>query len=397
MLRRRPRAVPDEISRACTALLGREMSRREEREAVEQLRSGSTVGAVLMQVAQSPEYVQGYAADLAGRGPADADAYVAFLYEEVFQRRCDDSGRAYFGDMLRGGEPRNAVAERLVGADEHINRIVRELYPLPDLRELAPERYRDVAMDDGSGKAVCFVVEREADFTWIEEQILSNDYYDRPGIWGSTVDDDKRRVASLLADLEPKRLLDVGCANGAVIHCLLERGIDAYGVELSASAVERALPDVRDRIHVGDIAALDLSDRFDVIAGLDIFEHVPPAKVSSIIEALRRHLTPGGLIFANIPAFGDDPIFGTVFETYLDDWRVCERESVPFTLLHTDEFGFPLHGHITWADTVWWQQQFTGNGFTRRPDLERAAHAKYGDDFRRETPARGAFYLFEST
>ena len=138
---------------------------------------------------------------------------------------------------------------------------------------------------------------------------------------------------------------------------------------------------------MGDIATLDLDDRFDVIAGLDIFEHVPPAKVAPIVRGLRRHLTPGGLIFANIPAFGVDPVFGEVFDVYLEEWRPCARAGVPFGLLHTDDCGFPLHGHITWADTTWWQRQFTDNGFVRRPDLERAAHDRYGEAFRRETPS----------
>ena len=42
-----------------------------------------------------------------------------------------------------------------------------------------------------------------------------------------------------------------------------------------------------------------------------------------------------------------------------------------------------------------WQRQFTDNGFTRRPDLEHRAHERYGEAFRRDTPSRAAFYLFQ--
>ena len=174
------------------------------------MHDGSTVGTVLMELAQSPEFVRRRSVDLAKQGPEDGEEYVGFLYATVLQRPADAGGSAHFVALLHDGAGRDDVAEKLVASDEHVNRVVRELYPLPDLRAIAPERFRDVPRLDDATTVPCFVAEGDDDFAWIERAILEHDYYDRPGIWGSTVDDDKRRVAALLADLGPTRLAGRG-------------------------------------------------------------------------------------------------------------------------------------------------------------------------------------------
>ncbi len=395
-MNRRSSDVPDEVLRAFETLLRRAPGRRERRAIADKLGDRSTVGSTLIALATSREYQQDLGQRLAASAPAGDEEFLEHVYLELVHREPDESGKTFFLEALRGGEPRASVAEKIAASDEHVSRVVRELYPLPNIRAAEPGRYQDVVTLDGLDSVACFVADTDEDFAWIEQAIHTFDYYDRPGIWGSAVDDDKRRVAEMIAGLAPTTVLDVGCANGAVIKCLVDLGIDAHGVELSESAVERALPEIRDRIHVGDIGALSLETRFDLISGLDIFEHVPPAKVRPIIDSLMTYLEPGGLIFANIPAFGHDEVFGTVFDIYLAAWSDSAASRRPFGHLHVDDMGFPLHGHITWATSDWWERQFLDAGLDRRTDLEGAAHAKYDDALRRDAPSRLAFYVFQS-
>jgi SAM-dependent methyltransferase len=275
-----------------------------------------------------------------------------------------------------------------------VNRVVADAYPLPNIRSSNASRYVDVPKVDGKETVPCFVATTAEDFSWINGQIALHDYYDRPGIWGYTITAEKRVVADLLACFSPDRVLDLGCANGAIMKCLADLGIHAEGIDLSEAAVDSAFSEIRERIHVGNITEARGLGTFDLVSGLDIFEHVTPSDLVAVIDAVRDVIEENGFLFANIPAFGCDDVFGTVFETYLQQWSESARRGELFDLLHTDDFGFPLHGHLIWAPTDWWVRAFTTRGFTRQPSIERALHERYGEFFRAAAPSRGAFYVF---
>jgi len=51
-----------------------------------------------------------------------------------------------------------------------------------------------------------------------------------------------------------KYILDVGCAYGYLVRELVNRGYEAYGVDISEFALEQALPEVENRLMQGDIS-----------------------------------------------------------------------------------------------------------------------------------------------
>ena len=59
-----------------------------------------------------------------------------------------------------------------------------------------------------------------------------------------------------------------------------------------------------------------------------------------------------------------------------------------------DEEGYPIHGHLAWADAGWWTTRFEEAGFTRDVDVERAFHAKYDSYMEKRSPARRAYFVF---
>ncbi len=353
---------------------------------------------ILRDLATSDEYCEQLSSRLDERGPQDSTDYIEFLYEELFGRAADPSGREHYAGLVSTNlDTRRTVAIRLIRADEHVKQLLEAIYPLPNIREVAPDRFVDVEKIDRSGVVPCYIARSDADFDWIEQRIETDGYYDRPGIWGTVVDDDKRRLAALIAALGPTKTLDLGCANGAVVACLADLGIDAYGVDISSAAIAAAIPSVVQRVFQADVRELVITEPYDLVYGLDIFEHVQPRSVGGLIGSIGTLLTDDGLLFANIPAFGDDEIFGTVFELYLEPWLDSMERGSYFELLHVDPHGFPMHGHLTWADTAWWQRQFEAEGFTRDVDLERSMQAEFGSDFRSFTPSRSSFYIFRKT
>ncbi len=57
---------------------------------------------------------------------------------------------------------------------------------------------------------------------------------------------------SLIRDVfQPKKVLDLGCGPGALMHLLWELGVDVEGIDFAESSKQLATPEVRDRITVG--------------------------------------------------------------------------------------------------------------------------------------------------
>jgi hypothetical protein len=321
-------------------------------------------------------------------------AFLEEAYREVLGREADQDGLNYYGGLLREGTSRKAVFLSLVRSEEFLGKLRPREPALPDLRTLRPDRYRN-AVDLTTGQSVMvFEASGPADYDWLEAQILQNAYYERPGVWNFGVDTDKRVMAEIVASFKPDRALELGCAAGAVIECLEDLGVRAEGIEISALALGRASTTVRRRIRAGDLLSLDLPASYDVIFGLDVFEHLNPNRIDEYAERLAAITRAGGYLFCNVPAFGPDPIFGTVFPLYLDGWERAAAADRHFSTLHVDDLGYPLHGHLIWADTAWWTRRFHAHGFRREVEIERALHRKYDAYMDKRSRARKAYYVF---
>jgi hypothetical protein len=87
-------------------------------------------------------------------------------------------------------------------------------------------------------------------------------------------------------------------------------------------------------------------------------------------------------------------MFGSVFPLYVDEWATDAAAGRPFSTLHVDELGYPLHGHLIWADAAWWAARFEAGGFRRELDIERELHRKYDRYMEKRSAARKAFFVF---
>jgi SAM-dependent methyltransferase len=267
-------------------------------------------------------------------------------------------------------------------------------HQLPDLRALRPEAYVARWPIWPAAELLAFEARTAEDFDWLETMIHQHGYYEHEGVWSLELSPDKRAMAEIMAAFRPRRALELGCATGPVLHYLCGLGLHAEGVEVSRMAVERAFPDVRDRIHHGDLLALGLDGDFDLVFGLDVFEHLNPNRLPAYLARLAGLLQTGGYLYVALPAFGDDPVFGLAFPLYLRDWYRDVFLGQNFRLLHADGRGYPLNGHLVWADSRWWVRQFERAGFQRDEAIERAVHARYDRFFDGYAPARKAFYVF---
>jgi Domain of unknown function (DUF4214)/Methyltransferase domain len=388
-----PRAPHDFIDMAHRRVFGAPVDRVSRRHYTALLDAdGGGRLSLLAAMLRDPRHAERVVAHFDGAGLSD-EAFVDCAYRRLLERDPDPEGRRTYVEALAGGTTRADLVRRIVRSDEYVERALPRYFPLADLRARRPDHYEEVENLAGE-TALVYRVDGPADFDWLETAILDGGYYDRPGVWRFEINTDKRVMAEIVAALEPASALELGCSTGQVLQCLDDLGVAADGVEISGAAIAAAAPEVRGRIHLVNATEFDLGSRYDAVFGLDLFEHLNPNRLAGCLARIAAHLNPGGFVFGNVPAFGEDAVFGTVFEVYLKPWLEDCRRGTPFHTLHTDDLGYPLNGHLIWAHTDWWVERFESAGLRREPGIERALHARYDTYFERETPARRSFYVF---
>jgi len=124
--------------------------------------------------------------------------------------------------------------------------------------------------------------------------------------------------ARLIDAMVPRgaRILDAGCGAGRVGGRLAALGHRVTGVDLDPELIAAAEQDYPGPDwHVGDLAELELPDRFDVIvcAG-NVMTFVAPDTRGEILKRMRAHLGEQGRV---VIGFGADR--GYAFEEFLAD------------------------------------------------------------------------------
>ncbi len=147
-------------------------------------------------------------------------------------------------------------------------------------------------------------------------------WYDRAYVVRHLAVDDRirehYRVAAAALDVGSK-LLDIGCGEGAFVDYARRRGLCAYGIDISAKAVEAGRRRYGlDTLFCGSVSEWQGSgvadnSQFDAVTAFDLLEHVsdPLAFVIQVQELVR----PRGLLIFSVPnaprwpirEFGDHP------------------------------------------------------------------------------------------
>lgn len=110
----------------------------------------------------------------------------------------------------------------------------------------------------------------------------------------------QRQLGELESRLPGRRLLDVGCAGGFLVHEAKKRGWQAQGVELSTFASAYARETLGLEVFTGSLLDANFpADSFDVVVMDDVIEHFenPLTEVREVFRILK----PGGGFLLHTP------------------------------------------------------------------------------------------------
>ena len=150
---------------------------------------------------------------------------------------------------------------------------------------------------------------------------------------------------AVVGSLAPRTVLDVGCATGMLVEALRDRGVDAFGIDISTWAIDQVPDALRLYCSVGSITE-ELDGFFDVITCSEVLEHLPPRSAPFAIANLCRH--SDAVLFSSTPTEFDEPT------------------------------------HLNVQPAAYWATMFFAQGFVHDVDYDAAFLAPHAVLFRRE-------------
>ena len=183
------------------------------------------------------------------------------------------------------------------------------------------------------------------------QQFWDDLYGERPRIWSGKVN---APLEQRVRDVEPGRVLDLGCGEGGDALWLAERGWAVTAVDISSTALSRAREEADRRGLVVDWVQQDLADPlppgpYDLVSAQFLQSPVPFAR-TDVLRRAAAEVAAGGLLLVVGHASGPpwsqhqpDPALMPSAETVLDQlaldpaaWEVVEARDVERTATGPD-------------------------------------------------------------
>ena len=119
-------------------------------------------------------------------------------------------------------------------------------------------------------------------------------------------------VSDILAAARRERLtkgLYIGCGNGRNLLPLVDGGLDLIGVDISTEAIAglRARhPALCENLIVGDLSTLPPSTQYDLVIGIQVFQHGTRAEAHHHLRAAAARVSANGLLCVRVNATETD-------------------------------------------------------------------------------------------
>jgi SAM-dependent methyltransferase len=102
----------------------------------------------------------------------------------------------------------------------------------------------------------------------------------------------------IVNDIRPATVLDAGCAMGFLVEALRQRGVEAFGVDVSEYAIQNAHSSVQSYCRKGSITQA-FPRTYDLIVSIEVLEHLYPNEAEPAVANLCRHADD--ILFSSTP------------------------------------------------------------------------------------------------
>jgi SAM-dependent methyltransferase len=109
---------------------------------------------------------------------------------------------------------------------------------------------------------------------------------------------------AIVAQLNPRTVLDAGCAKGFLVAALRERGVDAVGFDVSEFAISDAPASARPHVRVGSLTD-PIEGTYDLVTCIEVIEHLDPADAHTAVANLAA--ASDRLLLSTTPGERDEP------------------------------------------------------------------------------------------
>jgi SAM-dependent methyltransferase len=119
--------------------------------------------------------------------------------------------------------------------------------------------------------------------------------YQRSPAWLALFNAIAERIAQ---DIQPASVLDAGCAIGLLVEGLRQRGVEAWGIDISEYAIQNVSAEMRPYCRVASVAeALDRD--YGLIVSIEVLEHMHPQEAQAAIANFCQH--SADILFSSTP------------------------------------------------------------------------------------------------
>lgn len=142
---------------------------------------------------------------------------------------------------------------------------------------------------------------QEVEYDRVYYENYNGGAYGRNQQWLSFFDNISKNI---IDGLNPKTVLDVGCAYGLLVETLRDRGVQAFGIDVSSYAIKQSRPDLTGFLAVSSI--LDaIPERYDLIVSIEVIEHIEEKHCDTAVANMCR--ASDHILLATTPDDFDDP------------------------------------------------------------------------------------------
>jgi GT2 family glycosyltransferase/SAM-dependent methyltransferase len=109
---------------------------------------------------------------------------------------------------------------------------------------------------------------------------------------------------AIIRELKPRRVFDVGCAKGFLVEALRDRGVEAWGSDVSEYAIGEVRPDLRDFCSVRS-AAEPIPGLYDLVTCIEVLEHLSDEEGRAAVRNMTA--VSDQVLFSSTPADFSEP------------------------------------------------------------------------------------------